>query len=511
VDSLRLSSNPGLLGVWLCAVVASAGCADTLEFEDTEQTGFEDGGADLIGDGDAGPDLDPDLPAADVRTDPNSDATEPDIDDTADVPDIEPDAPPDTAPRFTRYFQEQPLSPITEAVAEEMREIRAASDTPDDLVFMKVGASGTVSRNLLYCFGGGDQYALEWAGRDHFHDTVEFFRMGDAGGDTPFDRDTEAAVVGRTARWVISGDPSPLEREIEAINPRFAFVNYGTNDMGGGSTYASALPPFYENFSALMDQLIARGIIPIITGLNPRSDRVGAARWVATYNTVVRGVAEALQIPFIDIYLVSKELAGLGLLGDGLHGNVYRAEGRSQPCWFGDDGLEYNYNHRNLLSIQGLHHVRRTVLEGAPAPDDRGLPPLQGQGSPSTPIIIDGLPFTHVTDTRGGTTEWDEYPSCDRGQDESGPEVVYELTLEEATPLRLGVLDRGTVDIDIHLLSGPGTEDCLVRHDRLIEGTFAAGRYLISLDSYVSNGEAHQGEYLFFALRCEDGDPDCDQ
>jgi hypothetical protein len=136
---------------------------------------------------------------------------------------------------------------------------------------------------------------------------------------------------------------------------------------------------------------------------------------------------------------------------------------------------------------------------------------LQGQGSPSTPIIIDGLPFTHVTDTRGGTTEWDEYPSCDRGQDESGPEVVYELTLEEATPLRLGVLDRGTVDIDIHLLSGPGTEDCLVRHDRLIEGTFAAGRYLISLDSYVSNGEAHQGEYLFFALRCEDGDPDCDQ
>jgi hypothetical protein len=512
----RATTRPIL---WLVLVACGALCAcyttpDTTGFfdadADTDTSGIDasdvqpdlgtDTGADTAQDADVGP--------ADTSDADAPDAPGPDAQDAPDAPDTdEPDTPQPS--EFTRYFQEQPVSPITPAVVDEMRSIRDASPLPDDLVFMKVGASGTVSQNLLYCFSGDERYDLVWDGRDVYQETVDFFRMGDAAGDTPFDRPTEAAVSGRTASWAITGNPSPVEREIDAINPRFAFVNYGTNDMQQGTTHRSALYPFYENFTELLDRLIAQGIIPILTGLNPRSDRVTAARWVPTYNTVVRGVAEGLQIPFIDIYLLSSELPGLGLLGDGLHGNVYRSNGRGQGCVFDDEGLEFNYNHRNLLSIEALHHVRRTVLEDGPAPDDRGLPALIGDGTGAAPYQIDGLPFTHVASTAGAASSWDAYPACDNGQDESGGERVYRLVLDRPTPIRIGILDRGATDVDLHVLDGPGADDCIYRNDKYFEGPLDAGTYHIAVDTFVSNGNARAGEYLLFVVACEDDDPDC--
>lgn len=499
----------------LCALWLAAGCPQTVVVDGAPlpDVGDDTGGDTADAQGfdadadppdlgrDAGSDASPDTPAPDVPA--------PDTGEDADLPDTL-DTPAPEA--FTRYFQEQPVSPITEAVADEMRSIRAASDLPDDLVFMKVGASGTVSTNLLHCFSGAARWELAWDGRDIYHDTVEFFRMGDAAGDTPFDRDTEAAVVGRTARWAITGNPSPIDREIDAINPRFAFVNYGTNDMQQGATHRAALYPFYENFTELLDQLVAQGIIPILTGLNPRDDRRTAAHWVPTYNMVVRGVAESLQIPFLDIYLLSKDLPGLGLLGDGLHGNVYRDDGgRAQGCVFTDAGLEYNYNHRNLLSIEALHHVRRTVLEEAPAPDPRGRGALEGEGSADAPWVIDGLPFTHHADTTGATSTWDAYPACDTGQDESGGERVYRLELERPSAVRIGVLDRGAVDVDLHILAGSTADDCFYRNDKFFEGTLEPGTYTIVVDTFVSGGDTPRaGEYLLFALVCEDGDGDCE-
>ena len=76
---------------------------------------------------------------------------------------------------------------------------------------MKVGASSTVSRNNLACFDG-DGYDL--GPYVELQDTVEFFLQGDAAGSSPFERETIAARVGHSARWVIGGNPSPLQQEI---------------------------------------------------------------------------------------------------------------------------------------------------------------------------------------------------------------------------------------------------------------------------------------------------------
>lgn len=412
----------------------------------------------------------------------------------------------------TRYPSSQLRSPVTPSVLARLQEIYGRSDTLRDDVFLKAGASGTVSTNLLYCFAGPAQpaYRLDWDGREALQATVDFFRGGDAAGSTPFDRATLAAEVGRTASWCVSGDPSPLAEELAALSPRFALVNYGTNDMEMGTTYASALPGFYQSLMTLLDQLESAGVVPIVTGLNPRSDSVAAARWVPTYNAVTRGLTEARQVPWVNLFEASRGLPGQGLLPDGIHGNCYE-EGSAQPCVFDDFGLTYNYNVRNLLTLEVLDLVRRTLLDGEPAPDSPIPLPL-GAGTGSDPLVVDTLPFTHAGDTSLGTTGlFDGYPACDSGQDESGPETVYRLELAAPTALRLLVLTRGEVDVDLHLLGeAPDPALCLARADRVIQATLAAGLYHLVVDTYVpSDGVPRAGAYLLVILPCEPGDPDC--
>ncbi|MEZ4372360.1 MAG: SGNH/GDSL hydrolase family protein [Polyangiaceae bacterium] len=411
------------------------------------------------------------------------------------------------APSFTRYDPSAQVSPVSENVLGAARQIALADPDASSNVFMKVGASGTVSKSFLYCFAGDAQPSYRVEGADELLPSIEYFRTGDAAGSTPFDRPTLAAVVGRSASWAISGSPSPLEQEQSLLHPRFAFVNYGTNDMGLGATYLSALFPFYRNLSTLLDQLAEQGVVSIISGLNPRGDSNSAALWVPTYDAVTRGIAEARQLPYLSLYLASKDLPNQGLLSDGLHGNAY-SDGGSQPCVFGDPALQYNYNVRNLLSMRLLDRLKVGVVDGALA-EDIAPDGYVGSGSASDPIQIDRLPFTHAGNTSQGARTIDTYPGCAANQDESGPEVFYRLELSERTSLRLLLLDRDGVDVDLHLLAASDGASCLARNDRALQLTLEPGSYLITADTFVASGSEQAGDYLFVALRCEAGDADC--
>ncbi len=422
-----------------------------------------------------------------------------------------PDAmPPPEPASFTRYPHDAVRSPVTAAVAERLRAIATRDASRDDTVFMKVGASGTVSKSFLFCFAGQaqPQYRLELDGRDELLATLEHFRGGDAAGDTPFDRATLAAAVGKTASWVLAGTPSPLARETELLDPRFAFVNYGTNDMELGATYASALPGFFENLSRVLDRLEEGGVVPIVTGLNPRADRAEAARWVPTYDAVTRALAEARQLPYVSLYRASGPLPGMGLASDGLHGNAFSDGGTSQPCVFTAAGLRFNYNVRNLLSLEALDGARRAVVDDEDPSEPGAGPALQGDGSRANPFVIDRLPFSHAYDTRRGVAEVDRW-SCG-AQDESGPEIHYRLQLTEATPLRAIVLDRADTDVDVHLADAQGSS-CSKRADVVCEQRLPSGRHHVVVDSFVSSsGKDWAGAYLLVVLACEPGDPRCD-
>jgi hypothetical protein len=431
----------------------------------------------------------------------------------ASVTDADADATGDAAPLigFTRYAANE-RAPVTPSVLARAKAIRASDPTRKDDVFIKVGASGTVNKSFAYCFAGSAQpsYSLDLDGRGAMLPSIDFFRAGDAAGSTPFDRSTLAAKVGMSASWAIAGSPSPLDQEIQALNPRFAVVNYGTNDMGQGVTFASALFPFAENLSQILDRLESGGIIPIVTGLNPRTDSVAAGRWVPTYDALTRALAEARQLPFMSLYYSAKGLANQGMIADGIHGNAYNPGGGSQPCIFTSEGLGFNYNKRNLLTMELLQHLHAGVVLNQPATELPGAA-VAGTGTATLPFVVDTLPFSHSADTSlSNERNIASYDGCAATQNESGPELHYTLSLPAPTALRIVLFDRGGVDVDVHLLSGGlGGSSCVARNDRLIQGSFPAGTHHIVVDTFTAPSGEQSGAYTLVVLPCATGDPDC--
>lgn len=64
------------------------------------------------------------------------------------------------------------------------------------------------------------------------------------------------------------------------------------------------------------------------------------------------------------------------------------------------------------------------------------------------------------------------------------------------------VFDRGTVDIDLHLLGAtPSGASCIKRAHQELSATLQPGTYHMALDTFVSSsGTVLAGEYLFVLL-----------
>jgi hypothetical protein len=398
------------------------------------------------------------------------------------------------------YGADRSVSPITSYVAANLREIAARGQGQKDDVFAKLGDSTTVSASFMHCFNSGyldpapgeEPGSIELGGRDSLKDAIAHFRDGDAVGVTPYERVSLAAGVGWDAADALAGDPAPMDREYAAIAPLFAVIMLGTNDVDTGDFdgYGTAL-------IELADRSIAAGVIPIFTSLMPRDDDLALDADVPHYNALIRGVAQSRQVPFIDLY---RELGGLparGLGPDGVHPSVYRIDGALAPCVFDSQGLEHGYNMRNLLTMETLDRLRRVLIAGEPAPDAPARS-IQGTGSAADPFIIDELPFAHIADTsRQGERNLDSYPGCLATQNESGPEVMYRFEADRPMRVRALVVDRGSTDIDIHLLAGQADGDaCVVRAHQDISAVLEPGTYYLSLDTFVNASGELVGEYL---------------
>jgi hypothetical protein len=402
-----------------------------------------------------------------------------------------PDAavPPDAALGPAMYPADRAHSPITAWVAAHLRAVASRDAGQDPAVLAKVGASNTVNSNFLKCFAGAN---VNLDGRTHLQPTLDHYKGGDAAGTTPYQRDSLAAVVGWSAWSALSGDPNAVEQEIAAIHPSVAVILFGTNDIEARDIFR-----YGDNMLDLADLLVDRGVIPVFTSVPPREDDATDDAWVPRYNAVSRAVAQARQVPYVDLHLGLMALPGHGMGPDGIHMDVYRQSGSARGCVLTEDGLQHGFNVRNLLTLESLHRVKTVVLDGAPPPDPPGTP-LHGDGSPALPFTIPTLPFSDVRDTStGGFRTVDRYTGCAASQDESGAEFFYRLVVERVTNVRAMVLDRGAVDVDIHLLDGrPSGEGCLARDHRVVTRTLEPGTYHFSLDTFVSAGTERSGEYI---------------
>ncbi len=410
----------------------------------------------------------------------------------AGAPDAGPPSTPDAgAPGPVLYPVGLRHSPLTASVAANLRAIAARDATRRDDVFSKVGDSNTVNPNFLSCFAGAN---VDLDTHGELQPALAHFRAGDAGTTTPFNRVSLSAVVGWSASAALAGSPSPLEQELAAVSPRFATVMFGTNDLQAMDVFA-----YGRNLFGVVDRLADAGVVPLVTSIPPRDDSATADAMLPWYTLVERGVAQARQVPFLDLEPSLRALPGHGLGPDGLHLEVYTVGGAARGCVLPPAGLQHGHNVRNLLTLEGLARAW-DATRGQPPPDD-AAPTLAGQGSATAPFEIPSLPFVDLRDTRrDGAALIDAYPGCQSTTDESGREVLYRLTLTQPTRLRAFVVSLGNADVDVHLLTAPTGAACVARNDKLLTQSLAPGTYWLSLDTYVTGGAPQAGEYLLAVM-----------
>jgi sulfatase modifying factor 1 len=129
-----------------------------------------------------------------------------------------------------------------------------------------------------------------------------------------------------------------------------------------------------------------------------------------------------------------------------------------------------------------------TGVGGAEAPPD---------GSWEHPFLVDALPFADDGDTTRAVSDVaDAYPPCAPDIDESGPEVVYRVEIEEVGWLWASVASDDAVDVDVHLLRDAAPEGCVTRAHLELGAPVQPGSYWIAVDSWVdAEGVALAGPY----------------
>lgn len=390
---------------------------------------------------------------------------------------------PEAAEGPTRYLFGRTHSPITRAVVASWREVFARS-TRDANSFAKIGASTTVSTHNLKCFASRPAAGHE---EESIRQRFAATRIWDGGQHTtPFDRSSLAATVGWSTQAALAGTPSPLERELAVSNPRYAFVQFGTNDVNQNDIEAYA-----GHYARLLDQLLAAGVLPITNSVQPRDDNPTQDAKIPAYNAVVRGLSEYKKVPYYELHETLLELPNHGIGNDGVHLNVYVDASGADACQASEAALRYGYNVKNLYSIQALSRI---VMAQEQSPPDTAPVPSDD--------TIRTLPFVHVDSTATSTQRSiDRYTGCGAPQDESGPERYYRLELSDPAEVTVYAVSINGADVDLHYTGQTRSgEGCLARHNQKLTLSLGRGVHEFVVDTYVSGGTERSGEYVFIVL-----------
>ena len=270
-------------------------------------------------------------------------------------------------PPPTRYPPDALLSPLTPAVTAHLRAIAARQPRRED-VFAKVGCSITASPRFMRCLAEDE---ADLGPFERLWPALVHFGGGDAAGTDPFRRVSKAAWPGWSVANVLAGgDHSPLEAELSALDPRFALVMFGTNDIERGD-----VADFGRRLWRLVDRLTDGGVIPILSTIPPRADRPLVGAEVARYNGVIRGLAQGRRVPLIDLNRALRFLPGAGLTRDGVHLDTFRREKQLAACDFTEAALKHGYNTRNLLNLAARVVRGGQILAAI-------LDPLDGRSDP---------------------------------------------------------------------------------------------------------------------------------
>ena len=344
-------------GLALC-VAASSGCVSAQHADPPEVSAVgrvlhgvslrsePDEGVDAL---DAGLDVPTD--SLDAASDAGTDAAiPPDVVIPPDVP-VPPDVPmlPDVV---TPIDAVPPFDSATDAHVRALVAAGLARGNHRE-VFAKIGDSISESQSFLYDCGFG-YYSL--GAYADLEPTITYFRATTFSGVNSFNRPSIAAVGGWACSDALSGAPNcAVAQELDAIDPLWAIVMYGTNDM-----QRYDLPTFISNYGMVLDIIEGRSVVAVVSTIPSRSDMEPYISEVAPFNDAIRSIAASRHLPLIDYNAALASLPNQGVSPDGIHPDSYvnPSDGTDDACYFIPAALQFGYNMRNLTAIEMLARLR---------------------------------------------------------------------------------------------------------------------------------------------------------
>jgi len=221
--------------------------------------------------------------------------------------------------------------------------------------FAKIGDSITVSQSFLYPIGAR-AYDLT-AYYAYLEPTIQAYLS--EGPDNSFSRFTSAAGVGWTAEQLLQPSqniscPGSTRLACEYLlhRPSVALITIGTNDLG----YID-LPDYLANMRLIIEISFAMGVIPALSTL-PDQDQNSLR--VRIFNEALFELADELDVPLWNYWLMSQNLPNRGLNVDGIHPST--PPNSANATLFDSDSLTYGYTMRNLMALQALYLLRWNVM-----------------------------------------------------------------------------------------------------------------------------------------------------
>ena len=383
-----------------------------------------------------------------------------------------------------------------ELSARVLAHVRQIDDRNPDLrndAFSKMGGSSVASGAFLRCFA--TPY-VDLGEHQDLAGSIEYFHGAH---EDSFGRESDAAGVSWNLRYVLRGRPPHFRREIERTQARWALVLFGGNDAQNQNERVYA-----ERLVFLVEQLEEMGVVPILGSALPRRS-ASKDLWVRRFNAITEAVARHWALPFIDYHEALRALPRSGLARDGVHPNVFGQGGLRSACQLTETGLRYGNNMRNLLTLQMLDELRKSVpaADTDTDTDTNAATPTDAATDPVTDAVSDPAPDPFPLSALVDKLSLPPRLSLPRGCGPSKPgSRLYRTRLEllDRTRLRASAFDlSGYKPRVFWARTDEKGERCVRRRDQTIEVDARPGMWDFIVE--VPERAAREGRMLILITR----------
>ncbi|MDX1995249.1 MAG: SGNH/GDSL hydrolase family protein [bacterium] len=231
-------------------------------------------------------------------------------------------------------------------------------------VFTKVGDSNTTSGDFLRPIGLRGGRFCRLGEYTDLQTTIDYFSVPPREGyRNSFDSISQAAINGLTSAAALdpfwaeqppceSGE-NPLACEYRISRPGVAVIMLGLMD------FEVMDADFYrDNMARVIETTLDAGVIPVLTN-NVAMPEVETYLNSLRFNAVLLDLADDYQVPLLNLWAAVQPLPNVGIGPDRTH--LSHAVG--EFCAFDGAQTRYGGTLRNLLTLQALDTLRRTVLD----------------------------------------------------------------------------------------------------------------------------------------------------